>query len=258
VHTILQYFWYWLTAVNDHSLQSPFIYDFYNKVLKSKKVNEDILPIESLRQELQQSKEQIAVIHYGAPSRVNNRQVRPVSKIARGGVTTAKTSQLLNRIIHVYGLNKIVELGTSFGLNTMYLAMEPDRSVTTFEGCSNTLNIARQNFIQLDYSNITTIEGNIDDTLPKFIAAHDEYIDFAYLDANHRLTPTLNYFDLLYSKANRNTIMVLDDIHWSSEMSKAWKIISADPRVTLSIDLFDLGIVFFRQELKKQHYSLRY
>lgn len=258
MHIVRQYLWHWLTAVNDHSLQAPFIYDFYNRILKSKKSNEDAIAIENIRQELLKSKVEIEVESYGATSKVSNKASRPVSAIARHGITSAETSQLLNRIIKEYELKSIVELGTSFGLNTMYMALDKTRTVTSFEGCHNTLELAKENFKKLDYQNITTIEGNIDETLPAFLSQLDGPIDFAYLDANHRLEPTLNYFELLYAKAHQDSIFVIDDIHWSAEMSEAWKTIIADQRVTLSVDLFDIGIIFFRQELSKEHYRIRY
>lgn len=258
MHSLLQYLWHWLTAVNDHSLQAPFIYEFYSRVLKSTKNTEDSLPIEALRRELVNSNEKIHVTSYGADSRVNNNSVRAIREIARQGITSASKSSLLQRIIKTYKLKSILELGTSFGLNTMYLAQDQLRAVDTFEGCHNTLKIALNNFKQLGYENITCHEGNIDETLPEYLNSIEDPVDFAYIDANHQLEPTLNYFELLYAKMSKGSIMVFDDIHWSAEMSEAWMLISQDPRVTLSIDLFDLGVIFFRQELAKQHYRIRY
>ena len=249
---------HWLSAVNDHSLQAPFVYDFYIKVLKGKGSSEDFLPIEAQRALLLKSKDTITVTSFGAKSRVNNQKTRGVRKIARYGITSSSTSQLLVRLIKYYNVKSLIELGTSFGLNSMYLAIDPSCTLTTFEGCPSTLNIARKNFDLLGYTNIKAIEGNIDEMLPQHLAAMTGKIDFAYLDANHQYAPTLNYFEWLYQKAHKNTVMVFDDIHWSDEMSRAWKHICADPRVTLSMDLFDLGLVFFKPELSKEHYCLRY
>lgn len=258
MYSFLQFIKYWLTAVKDHSLQAPFIYDFYSRVLKSGAVIEDQLPIESIRKELKHSDKEISVTSFGAKSKVSNKNKRKVKDIAKRGITPAPTSLLLNRLISVYNLHNIVELGTAFGINTMYLALDKDRSVTTFEGCPNTMAIAEENFERLEYNNIRTVQGNIDQTLPEYLSKINDAVDFAYIDANHQLQPTLNYFELLLSKSNKDSVMVFDDIHWSAEMSQAWQTIIKDPRVTLSVDLFDLGIVFFKQELNKQHYTIRY
>ena len=258
MHTILYYLWHWLAAVNDHSLQAPFIYDFYSKVLKKKGYSEDIIALDQLRKDLVTSRATISVTSFGASSKVNNQKVRPIADIAKGGITKKATSLLLNRIIKYYSLTNIVELGTSFGLNTMFLAMDRQTRVDTFEGCPNTLDIAKANFAKLDYSNIKTIAGNIDQTLPGYLTEIDHSIDFAYIDANHRFAPTMKYFELLTKKVSSQSVLVFDDIHWSAEMSRAWQTIANDRRVTLSIDLFTLGIVFFRPELTKQHYRLRY
>jgi hypothetical protein len=85
------------------------------------------------------------------------------------------------------------------------------------------------------------------------------HIDLAYIDGNHRYEPTLRYFQQLLPKKQHHSIFIFDDIHWSAEMEKAWSEIKAHPEVTLSIDLFFMGLVFFRQEFKvKQHFSIRF
>jgi len=63
----------------------------------------------------------------------------------------------------------------------------------------------------------------------------------------------------LLKKAHNETILIFDDIHWSAQMEEAWEIIKQHNSVTLSIDLFFIGIVFLRKDFKvKQHFSLRF
>jgi predicted O-methyltransferase YrrM len=84
-------------------------------------------------------------------------------------------------------------------------------------------------------------------------------IDLAFIDGNHRKEPTLRYFETILPKTHEGSCIVFDDIHWSSEMEEAWELIRKDERVKLSIDLFFIGIVFFRTEFReKQHFSIRY
>jgi predicted O-methyltransferase YrrM len=116
--------------------------------------------------------------------------------------------------------------------------------------------MAKATFDQLKLSNIQQISGDINETLPNTLASLSG-VDFAFIDANHRYEPTINYFEWLMQKSNKETIIVLDDIHWSLEMHQAWSSIITRPEVTLSIDLFQIGIVYFLPELNKQHYRLR-
>ena len=83
-------------------------------------------------------------------------------------------------------------------------------------------------------------------------------LDFVFIDANHKSEAILNYFNLCLSKVHSNTVIVIDDIYWSSDMEKAWKKIKNSPQVMSTIDLFELGIVFFNPDLHKKHYKMRY
>ena len=54
-----------------------------------------------------------------------------------------------------------------------------------------------------------------------------------------------------------NSVWIFDDIHWSQEMENAWLTIKNHPKVTVTIDTFQWGIVFFRAEQEKEHFVIR-
>ena len=162
-------------------------------------------------------------------------------------------------MIDFYAPTQIIELGTSLGITTAYLASANSAArVTTFEGSTAVAQIAGQNHQLLGLKNIILLEGNFDEQLPKWLEQHKS-IDFAFVDGNHAFKPTMTYFEALLEVVHENSILVFDDIHWSAEMEQAWAQISAHPRVTLSIDLFFIGVVFFRKEFaQKQQVSIRF
>ena len=51
-------------------------------------------------------------------------------------------------------------------------------------------------------------------------------------------------------------IYVFDDIYWSKGMKEAWTEISNHPKVMMSLDIFSLGIVFFKKNREKEHINL--
>ena len=258
MYAILRYLWHWLTAVNEHSLHSPFLFNLYTKTIKKQVVLEDFNAIEQVRQQLIHSKEKITVNQLGANSKVNNQLVRPISAIARKGITSAAINKLLFKLIRDFECKHIIELGTSFGINTMYMATNSQVKVYSFEGCQNTAGIARKHFDELGYSNIELIIGNIDETLPQFIHQSMAKIDLVFMDANHKLEPTLNYFNQLLKLCHNQSIIIIDDIYWSPEMTKAWQKLKDHPQVTTSVDLYELGLLFFRPELEKAHFRLMF
>ncbi|MCF6360567.1 MAG: class I SAM-dependent methyltransferase [Cyclobacteriaceae bacterium] len=258
VHQLISYVNHWLNEVNSHSLQAPFIYNFFTKYIQ-RDFNKGLFEsIEQTRRKLLDEDYLVATVNYGAISIVHpDSQQTKVSTIAKNGLTPAKVSRLLARLIEFNDAKNIIELGTSFGLNTLYLAQKENSSVVTFEGSEDIANVALTNFEHHQKNNIELVLGNIDKTLPTFLDARIR-IDFAYIDANHKYKPTIEYFESIIKRMHKGSILVLDDIYWSKEMTQAWNEIKAHPEVTHSIDLFSVGIVFFQPDLVKTNYRLMF
>jgi predicted O-methyltransferase YrrM len=257
----LKYFSYYLAASNGkgHGIHSPFVFDFIAKILNDKKEYTDYEKAESLRQNLLHDKSALVINDYGAGSSLSKSNLRSVGSIAKHAARSKKYGQLLYRIVKYYQPNTIIELGTSLGITTSYLSMaKPDSNLFTLEGATEIADAARKNFKTLELGNIKLIEGNFDYTLPS-VLYHLSSVDFAFIDGNHRQEPTENYFHWLLAKTNNNSILIFDDIHWSLEMEQAWNHIKESPAVRCSIDLFFIGIIFFRPEFKeKQHFAIQF
>ena len=248
---------HYLNEVNEHSLHTPFLYDLYTKVFKSNKLDGDYDEIEQIRSALCNSKELIEVKGFGAGSHITNSLNRRVCDIAKKGSTSIKYSQLFYRLIKYLNVRKVIELGTSLGINTLYLAKFEATKVYTFEGEPELVKIANNNFKNYNAKNIKIIEGDINSSLSSFLDG-SVIPDLVYIDANHKYEPTLHYVELIAKKKHDNTLVIIDDIHWSKEMHDAWMKISANPEVTLSLDLYQCGIIFFNPEFTKQHFILQF
>lgn len=261
MHKLFQlrsYLTYWLDEVDKHSLHSPFFFDFFtNAVSRTDPPSSSAVKTESLRRNLLRTRTPVTLTDLGAGSAVLKSTTRRVSDIARTSLSPAKYSALYTRIIRHYKLKTIVELGTSLGINTLHLASEPGTEVTTFEGARAIADIARSSFEFAGATNIRLIEGDINITLPQFLQRAQK-IDFAFLDANHRYLPTLKYVHYLLPKLHAQSIVLLDDIHYSPEMEKAWNELKTHPLVYASADLFRVGILFFDPSLNKQHVVLHF
>lgn len=255
---VRSYLHYWLHALNEHSLQAPFIYELYRNIIKNNQQLPAFQPIEDVRHRLLRCSDQLSVGRMGAPSRVSMQATRSVRSVARHGLSSPKFGRLLYRLATYNSSDYLVELGTSLGITTLYLATaRPSATVYTLEGASAVADRAEEVFREQDHTNIHLVRGNIDQTLPALLRQLPR-IDFAYLDANHRYAPTIAYFEELVTKTNEHSIVVIDDIHWSSEMQRAWQHIRQHPAVTLTIDLFDGGLVFFTPLHVRQDYVLMF
>lgn len=257
----LKYLKYFLSAKNGkgHGVHSPFVFDFIIHILNNNNAFSPYREIENLRESLKTDKRKISIKDLGAGSRKRKGNITSVSTIAKTSLKPKKYSQLLFRIVNYYQPETILELGTSLGITTAYLATaNTNGSVITFEGIEEIAAVAKENFKRLNLNNIQVVEGNFDATLQPTIRSIKK-VDFAFLDGNHQKVPTLNYFTTLLPFVNENSILIFDDIHWSREMEEAWEEIQNHPEVTLTIDLFFIGIVFFRKQQKvKQHFAIRF
>ena len=256
-----KYFHYYLTASNGkgHGIHSPFVFDFIKNVLRDKKEYDWYHIIETGRQKLLKQSAAIEVEDFGAGSAIIKTNKRVVADMVRSSLKPAKYAELLFRMVNHYQPKTIIELGTSFGITTSYLAAaNANAKIYTIEGSTAIADIAQKTFKRMDLKNIELIKGDFNSALPALLLKL-KTIDLAFIDGNHRKEPTLEYFAKLLNSSTLNSIFVFDDIHWSADMEAAWAEIKQHPSVTLTIDLFFMGIVFFNTDINhKQQFSIRF
>ena len=255
-----KYLKYLLTADNGkgHGVHSPFVFSFIEKVLQNKSHPAYFKEIEWYRNALRQNDQKIEVWDGGAGSRKNGATTRKVSDIAKTALKPFKYAKLLHDIVSYFKPHTLIELGTSLGVTTSYLSKAGANQIYTLEGATTIAAIARKHFESESLQHVTIIEGDFNNTLPALLQQIDSW-DVAYIDGNHQYTPTLQYFNSLLACAHNQSCFIFDDIHWSREMEQAWEEIKKHPKVTLTIDLFFIGLVFIRDENKiPMHYTIRY
>ncbi|MCY1525352.1 Methyltransferase domain protein [compost metagenome] len=247
-----------LTANSRHGTHSPFVYRLVDEVIydfSEKKVYE---PIENLRKKLLNDDTEIEITDFGAGSLTNNNRRRKLSQLAASSLKSPRLAQLIYRLASDHPANQLLELGTCLGITTAYLARaNPQAKLTTIEGCPETAKAAARNFRALNLPDMELLTGNFDALLPPLLKGLPR-LDFIYVDGNHTKEATLRYFYLSLAKAHEGTLMLFDDIYWSSGMKEAWQEIKAHPQVTVTIDLFWIGLVYFRKGQAKEHFKIRF
>jgi predicted O-methyltransferase YrrM len=256
-----KYLHYFINAASrkGHGIHSPFVYDFIAHVLNDKKKYECYSQVEPLRNQLRRDDNIIEVEDFGAGSALMPARKRRISSIAKSSLKNKKFTKLIFRVANYYKPKTIIELGTSFGITSCYMACATQKpEIFTLEGSREIARIAQKNFAKLHLQNIHLIQGSFDDTFLNTLNKIEK-VDLAFVDGNHRKEPTLQYFFALIKKASAGTVFIFDDIHWSAEMEEAWAEIQQHPAVTLTIDLFFIGLVFFSPDFKeKQHFTIRF
>ncbi|TXK33255.1 class I SAM-dependent methyltransferase [Pontibacter qinzhouensis] len=253
-----EYLLYRLRAFKLHGVHSPFVFDLYHNVICHDGHFEAYDRVETLREKLLQSQQQLQVTDFGAGSKSGLKKVRKVKDIARTSAKPAKYGQLLYRLVNHFQPKTIFDLGTSLGITTSYLAEARKlASLYTFEGCPAIAQAAKENLQLLGLQQVQIVVGNLDKTLEKQLT-HTNLLDFAFFDGNHRYEPTMRYFGACLQKHHELSVFVMDDIYWSKEMKRAWQDIKKHPQVHQTVDLFFIGLVFFRKTQPKEHFTLRF
>ncbi len=254
-YQIFEYIKFMLNSTNQHSVHSPFIYNLITKCFYNNKNYDDYNILKLYRRQLYNNDLIIFIEDFGAGSRVFKSNARKISQVAKNAGITQKRAQLLYRLSKYIQPKSVLELGTSLGMATSALGLgNPSSVITTIEGCPETANISKQKFEEFSLKNVNLIINNFDDELNKF---QNQKFDLIYIDGNHQKEATLNYFNSLLNTINNDSVIILDDIHWSKGMAEAWQIIKQNKKVTVTIDTFFWGFVFFRKEQVKQHFNIR-
>jgi predicted O-methyltransferase YrrM len=257
----LKYLHYQITAANGrgHGMHSPFVYELITKVLNDQQEYPAYMQVENLRAALLKDESLVHVEDYGAGSVKDKSSNRKVSSIARNAAKPKKFGQLLFRLVKHYQISSVLELGTSLGLTTAYLTLATENGqVISIEGAPAIAELARKNLDQLQLKRVDLRVGKFEDILPGLLK-EIKIPGLVFIDGNHRRKPTISYFQSLLNNCGPETILIFDDIHWSEEMEQAWAEISAHPSVRCTIDLFFIGMVFFREEFReKQHFTVRF
>lgn len=242
-----------------HGIHSPFIFNMVSQVFRNKPDKDIVLYVEKLRKRMVSDARVIIKHDLGAGSfRKRSDKLVKVSDLARYSSVTRKYGIVLSAMAEKFGKPYMLELGTSLGISTLYMALSSaDSTIHTIEGCGETAKIAAENFEQARIRNINLHKGPFDERLPEILDSC-KTPGLVFIDGNHRREPLLKYFAMIAGKSDNNTVVIIDDICMSREMRQAWKEIKVHSGVSVTIDIYRMGIVFFRKGMNSNHFIVRY
>jgi predicted O-methyltransferase YrrM len=263
IKSYINFLW---NSKNEHGVHSPFVFDLVTKCFYDKTIYPEYLILKNYRNSLLENKNTIEVTDFGAGSKVFKSNTRAINQIAKNAGISSKRAELLFRIAQYFQPENILEIGTSLGLATSALSLGNKNSkIITLEGCPETMSITNKMFqvpsFRFSTNNIkfvtTEFKTYLNNIKPETLKLKPQIFNLVYFDGNHSKNATLNYFELLLPTITNDSVWIFDDIHWSKDMGEAWKNIKNHPKVTITIDTFQWGIVFFRIEQKKEHFVIR-
>ncbi|GAB4199287.1 MAG: class I SAM-dependent methyltransferase [Bacteroidia bacterium] len=252
IHRLYHYIKYLLTAKSIHHIHSPLLYRFVTECLNQNNHYYCFDEINRIRQKLVHNNDEIEYEYIGAKS-FRLKKTAKIKDILKTAVSPPKYSELYFRIAIFVKSRATLELGTSLGINTLYLA-HSSKKVVSIEGQKKLCEFANKLFQANWMTNIQLIHSDFDSALPVLLS--DNTFDLALIDGNHAYDATMRYYNQLKST---HTIIIIDDIYWSKDMTRAWREIVNSPDIKYTIDLYRCGIVIFNENIvHSQHFILRY
>lgn len=257
---VFSYLRYLFTAGSKFRVHSPYVYNLYTEVILNDHADEIFTLIEKRRASLLKQRSLLEITDFGSgagksPYKVRFKQIR---SLTRQSAIRPKYGRLLHRLARSFQAEEMLEIGTAMGISSMYIASAvPSSRLITMEGCAMIAEKAAGNFRKLDLRNIEVDVGNFDLHLEKTLEKFNR-LDFVFIDGNHRQEACMRYFRMVVPKLHAGSILVLDDIHWSEGMQKAWEEIKMDKKVSITIDLFRFGIVLFKEDIAKENFILKF
>ncbi|MBL7800647.1 MAG: class I SAM-dependent methyltransferase [Chitinophagales bacterium] len=254
-HRFKSWLWFQKSAQTRYYIHSPYVFAFYCKVL-DEPFNAACLAIEDLWLQTKANDTPVQIEDFGAKK---GNYTSSLSYLAKNVAIQPKYGKVLHHFLKFNEATYVLELGTSLGFGTAYMATaKPGIELTSIDASASVQNYAKTFHQSLGLKNINYINATFDDTLPKLLNDYPR-LDVVYIDGNHTYEATLRYFHMLLPKCTANTVLIFDDIYWSKGMTDAWAAIKQNENVRLTIDVFQLGFVFFRTErLAKEDFILRY
>lgn len=259
---IVSFFNYLIKRKSIQYIHSPFLFSLMQYVFDDSKKNRPpvFYDIENHRKTLTTNKKTIVFNDYGTGGDKKKEKNIAIKKIAIKSLKQAKYARFLYRLVkHIKPLN-VVELGTSLGITTVYLSLgvEGKGQICTVEADKNIQVIAKENWEKILGEN--KIKSYLFDGNEKWpmLCNNLEKIDFLFIDANHRKEAMIRYLLQAMPYLHKKSVVVFDDINWSYETLEAWTLIKERKEVSLSFDIYQMGILFFDDSLSKEDYTLKY
>ena len=255
----LKYIKYWLLSKHKkgHGIHSPFIYKLIINVLNNKSNDETLNKVFDVYNKLRKSKEVLEFDEIGAGTSYKKSEKIPIGKIVKRSSINRKYGKLIYNLIKYFNPTEMLELGTSVGISSAYIAQAaPQSNFKSIEGIEEKIKIAKETASEFKH-HTEFIHGDFDNILDSVLEKYDK-LDLVFFDGNHKKESTLSYFNSCLTKAHNSSIFIFDDIHWSKEMEEAWTEIKNHPKVKVSVDIFRMGLIFFRKELSYQHYVIKF
>ena len=218
------YLKYLMQRKSKYSIHSPFVYDFMVKVLYDKGSNRDYDLM-------------LRVSHLVDGKRFATRSRR-------------KQARFLYRLVGYLEPETVLSFGKVSALNTSALALGNLQTKVYLEQSTEFL----ETLSSMGVVNVNLIHPDADEE-EQLERYNTGFVLYGLEDFGE---DNWNNLEDGMAQADDDTVLVFEGIHHSRRTEAAWEAIKEGEGVTLTMDLYTMGLVFFREGIEKQDFVLKY
>lgn len=209
---------------SEYGIHSPFVYEFMRKVLNDSGSNRDYDTIYRIGRLLDKRK----YIRY---------QLR-------------KQSRLLYRMVRYFEPDSVVSFGHITALNAAAMALGHMQTKVYLEQSESFL----ETLNSMGVVNVILIQPE------EFDSEHFKRLNtgFVFFGRDSFEGDTWDYLADCLSHKTSDSVFVFEGIHRDRDIEEAWEEIKANEDVSVTFDLYCIGVVFFREGIEKQDFVLKY
>lgn len=218
------YLRYLLQRKSKFSIHSPFVYEFMTKVVNDSGSNRDYDTLWRISRLLDGK---------NYPNRRRRKQGR-----------------LLYRMVRYFEPETVLTFGKLSALDTSALALGNLQTKVYLEQSSDFLETL--NSMGVVNVNLIRHDSNEEEQYERLNTG------FVYYSLDDFGEDSWNNLEDGFAEVDEDLVLVFEGIHHSRHTEAAWEAIKASEGVSISMDLYCVGLVFFRDGIEKQDFVLKY
>lgn len=247
-----------LVAKTRHGTHSPFVYKLTDEVIydfSAKKIDDSV---EQQRKKLFDDDSSLILTENNECLGQLKLQQTTVKRLAKKLTNKKEVDRLIYRLVANRQPAVSLQIGTGLGVSAAYFSMANSRNPVKIIECEPEFStVAQRIFSNLGIDNVELRTGNLQQLLHHTLL-NSTKLDIVYFNKFKDGETLFNLFGLCLAKADENSMFIIKGIYSDPSTKTMWAKIKELPEVTVTVDLFWIGLVYFKKDQAEEHFKIKF